>query len=85
MSKLNDKNINILLGMVNDKDQEINRLHYSIRRKNEDLKNYEKREKLLFERIKELDEQHKRDLYEKELMLADMDSVVQRDKTIEVD
>lgn len=74
MSSINSENIYRLLTWIGEEKSKVENLTEQIRRKDSVIKQ-------LSDMIEELEKQHKRDLYEKELMLADVDSVVQRDET----
>ena len=76
MSSMNSENIYRLLTWIGEEKNKVENLTEQIRRKDSVIKQ-------LSDMIEELEKQHKRDLCEKELMLADVDSVVQRSETAE--
>ena len=83
MSKLNDENINILLRMLQEEmieNEDLCKKNYDLKNEIDRIKEHADR---LVEQIHELEKLRSQDLYEKELMLADVDSVVQRSKTID--
>ena len=76
MSSMNSENIYRLLTWIGEEKNKVENLTEQIRRKDSVIKQ-------LSDMIEELEKQHKRDLCEKKLMLADVDSVVQRSETAE--
>ena len=83
MSKISDKNINTLLNWVSNKDYIIEKLQEEIKLKDKEIDAIKTYSDRFIEQINELEKLRSQDLYEKELMLADVDSVVQRSKTID--
>ena len=83
MSKLNDENINILLRMLQEEmieNEDLCKKNYDLKNEIDRIKEHADR---LVEQIHELEKLRSQDLYEKELMLADVDSIVQRSETID--
>ena len=78
MSKVTDKNIQTLLGLLTIKETKIQELE-------KDLVSAKRMLGIQQVKIEQLNEQHNKDLYEKELMLADVDSIVQRSETIDIE
>jgi septal ring factor EnvC (AmiA/AmiB activator) len=83
-------NIEQLITMVNEEKKNARTLICDLEEKQKEIRSLKKeREELmnanrnLSYRVVNLEQLRDRDLYEKELMLADVDSVVKRDETID--